>query len=222
MINLHRWLCRGGAALVVFAFAAEAAIADAPTLGEPVALTPEEKAAWAAVPPPTPAACPDACRDFDWKNVPPVRLAVRVGNFAIPPTGAGYYSLHDLALGEYRDKPPRFPYAAFALMQPPFYDVDFRYLDDPKNTQHDFFDPLHRIYVGDHLLFSTGGHASYRCRSWTAGSAARTTNTACSARGCSAIFGTRIASAPTSSSSAPNRSIRNCRRCPSIATTPTS
>ncbi len=99
---------------------------------------------------------------FDWKKVPPVRLAARPSNFPIPPTGPGYYSLLDVALGNFREKPPRFPYAPFALMQPPFYDADFRYLDDPKNTQHDLFDPLHRIHVGDNFLFSTGGEARLR------------------------------------------------------------
>jgi hypothetical protein len=130
--------------------------ADPPSLGEPAAVNADDKAKAAET------ECADGCFEFDWKKVPPIRTPARVGNFAIPPSGEGYYSLRDLAIGEYREKPPRFPYAPFALMQPPFYDADFRYLDDPKNTQHDIFDLLHRIHVGDNFLFSTGGHASYR------------------------------------------------------------
>src|SRR5260370_35428923 len=42
-------------------------------------------------------------------------------------------------------------------MPPSFFDADFRYLDDPKNTQHDFFDPIHRVHLGDNWLFNTGG-----------------------------------------------------------------
>src|SRR5260370_31807973 len=42
-------------------------------------------------------------------------------------------------------------------MPPSFFDADFRYLDDPKNTQHDFFAPIHRVHLGDNWLFNTGG-----------------------------------------------------------------
>ena len=109
------------------------------------------------------AACSDGgCGCFDWSKVPPVRIIPRTGNFAIPPSGCGYYSLHDVLFGEYREKPPRFPYPPFAIMQPSFYEADFRYLDDPKNTQDDLFDPLHRIHLGDNFLFNTGGQASIR------------------------------------------------------------
>jgi len=108
------------------------------------------------------AGCADSGCGVDWSKIPPVRIIPRTGNFPIPPSGAGYYSLLDMIFGEYREKPPRFPYAPFALMQPPFYEVDWRYLDDPKNTQHDFFDPLHRIHFGDNFLFNTGGQTSVR------------------------------------------------------------
>ncbi|MCI0457855.1 MAG: alginate export family protein, partial [Gemmataceae bacterium] len=97
-----------------------------------------------------------------WKKVPPVRIFPPPGNISVPPSGPGYYSLRDLVTGTYRDKPPRFPYPPFALMSPSFFDADFRYLEDPKNTQHDFFDPLHRIHLGDDWLFNTGGQAWWR------------------------------------------------------------
>ena len=105
---------------------------------------------------------PAECATDFWQRVPPVRPMPRLGNFAIPPTGPGYYSLADAVHGEYREKPPRYPYPAFGLMPQPFFDADFRYLDDPKNTQHDWADPLHRVRVHDDWLFATGGEARFR------------------------------------------------------------
>lgn len=156
------WL---GLALVGWVCVAGTSRADPPAVDEPIQIAPDEKTApWEAKPGGSPSAseeqtCPG---DFDWKSVPPVRLPARTGNFSIPSTGSGYYSLLDVALGNYREKPPRFPYAPFALMQPPFYDADFRYLDDPKNTQHDLFDPLHRVHLGNDFLFGTGGETRVR------------------------------------------------------------
>jgi hypothetical protein len=93
----------------------------------------------------------------DWSRVPPVRVYPRTGDFPVPPTGPGYYSLYDWLTGNYRQAPPKFPYSRFALMPPSFFDADFRYLDDPNNTDYDWSDFLHRIYIGDNWLFATGG-----------------------------------------------------------------
>jgi len=108
------------------------------------------------------AADPDCCCASIWSKVPPVRIFPRQGNFPIPPTGPGYYSLRDVIAGNYRQAPPKFPYPPFALMPPSFFDADFRYLDDPNNTQHDLFDPLHRLHLGDNWLFATGGQVWWR------------------------------------------------------------
>jgi hypothetical protein len=52
------------------------------------------------------------------------------------------------------------------LIQPSFFDVDnFSYLDNPSNTEHDFFDPLKRVRVGDNWLFVTGGDVRTRYES---------------------------------------------------------
>ena len=117
-------------------------------------------------PPAVTAPAAEACgtaggADF-WKKVPPVRPMPRLGNFPIPPGGPGYYSLADELRGEYREKPPKYPYPAFGLIPQPFFDADFRYLDDPKNTQWDWADPLHRVRLGDDWLFATGGDARFR------------------------------------------------------------
>lgn len=111
-----------------------------------------------------PTDCPTCTTStFDWKNVPRVRPFPRPGFFSIPPGGPGYYSVLDQLLGECLSGPPKYPYPRFGLIQPSFFDVDnFAYLDDPKNTEHDFFDPLKRIRLGDDWLFVTGG--DYRLR----------------------------------------------------------
>jgi hypothetical protein len=78
------------------------------------------------------------------------------------PTGPGYYSLYDVITDTYRKDRPKFPYSASALMFHSFFDADFRYLDDPKNEQHDWADCLHQVHLGDNWVFNTGGEVRYR------------------------------------------------------------
>jgi hypothetical protein len=97
-----------------------------------------------------------------WAKVPPVRVYPRPGNFAIPPTGCGYWSALDWIEGRARAKPPKSGYPAFALMPQPFFDADFRYLESPETPPRDIFEDLHRVHLGDNWLFSTGGQSSWR------------------------------------------------------------
>jgi hypothetical protein len=92
--------------------------------------------------------------------VPAVRPMPPVGYFPIPPTGCGYYSALDLLLDRQTQR-PKFPYSPTSPMFNSFFDADFRYLDDPNNTQHDYLDFLHQIHFGD-FVFNTGGE--YRNR----------------------------------------------------------
>jgi hypothetical protein len=78
------------------------------------------------------------------------------------PTGPGYYSLLDQLQGDYREKAPNLPWGMFSFTPWPAYDVDYRYLDKPDNKQHDFFDPLKRIHLGDNWLLSFGGQSWVR------------------------------------------------------------
>ncbi|MBX9579407.1 MAG: alginate export family protein [Gemmataceae bacterium] len=113
-------------------------------------------------PPATAADPPADGSEFYWKKVPRVRPFPRIGNFSVPPAGPGYYSALDCLRGEELKGPPKYPYPRFGLIQPSFFDVDnFAYLDDPKNAEHDFFDPLKRVRCGD-WLFVTGGDARTR------------------------------------------------------------
>ena len=81
--------------------------------------------------------------------------------FSIPPSGPGYYSLSDHITGNKRQGAPVSPYAPYALMTTPAFDMDFRYLEKPGYEQ-DFFDPMKRIKLGDDFLLSLGGSFWYR------------------------------------------------------------
>lgn len=109
---------------------------------------------------PAPAAA-DAKKPF-WATHPQVTPIPRTGYFLIAPSGPGYYSLKDLVLDNYRENPPKFPWPPVSPIINSFFDADFRYLDDPKNTQFDFFDPIKRIHCGDCWLLSFGGEERFQ------------------------------------------------------------
>ncbi len=106
----------------------------------------------------------DPCKSkkFDFKNVPPTRIFPRPGNFPIPPSGPGYYSVSDFLFGNFRKAPPKYGYPRFGLMPPGFYNADFRYLDSKDYKERDIFDKLKRIRLGDNWMFTTGGMVWYR------------------------------------------------------------
>jgi hypothetical protein len=95
-------------------------------------------------------------------DTPPNFIFPRLGLFPVPPTGPGYYSARDFLTGDYRQNPPPFPWGRISLKPFPFYDTDFRYLDNPKNTSEMWSDGLKRRRVGDDWLFSTGGEVRDR------------------------------------------------------------
>jgi hypothetical protein len=116
----------------------------------------------APVTPPTVEAAPAEEGTPFWTTVPHLSPYPRTGNFIIPPSGPGYYSLQDYLTDNYRDKPPKAPWPPISADFFPFYDADFRYLDDPNNTQHDWLDPIKRIHIGDNWLLSLGGEERLR------------------------------------------------------------
>jgi hypothetical protein len=99
---------------------------------------------------------------FKWTKVPPVRPMPSLGMFLKFPTGPGYYSLTDQLCGNFENQAPKLPYGVFAFTPASLFDVDFRYLDDPKNKQWDFFDPVKRIHLGDNWLLSLAGQTWVR------------------------------------------------------------
>ncbi|MFO0938761.1 MAG: alginate export family protein [Gemmataceae bacterium] len=92
-----------------------------------------------------------------WENTPPIQPFPRQGNFMISPSGPGYYTLFDAIHGRYLNERSKNPYLQWGQNANPLFNVDFRYLDDPKYQSVDPFDPLKRIHLGDNWLFSTGG-----------------------------------------------------------------
>ncbi len=97
-------------------------------------------------------------RYVDWKTVPgSIRPLPRPGNFPIPPTGCGYYSMWDQLTGTAREKAPPSGYPNFALMQPSFFDADFRYVESLPYGDQTWVERLKRIPLTDCLTFSTGG-----------------------------------------------------------------
>jgi hypothetical protein len=101
-----------------------------------------------------------------WSKVPPIVPQSLTGWFFIPPwispSGPGYYSLKDYLLGEYREQAPKFPYPPLSPDAFSFYDADYRYLDDPNNTQHDWSDCYKRMHLGECWLLSLGGEERVR------------------------------------------------------------
>lgn len=118
----------------------------------------------------------DVCPDKDappgdccnpWAELPPVRVFPRPGNFTIPPTGCGYYSLLDFLRGELREKRRPSPYIPFALTPYSMFDLDYRFLDKKDFNDPFLTDGLRRIRLGDSFLFSAGGQAHLRYMSET-------------------------------------------------------
>src|SRR5262249_16509399 len=112
---------------------------------------------------PTAAGAQARCIDCDfWSRGPSITPMPRPGWFIIPPNCPDYYSLLDLILNRYRDAPPHFPYPPTSIIPFSYFDVDYRYLDDPNNEQHDWLDFTKRIHLGDHLMASFGGEFRFR------------------------------------------------------------
>ncbi len=103
---------------------------------------------------------PNFGRDWEpsnWTKVPPIPVLPRAGWFIIPPTGPGYYSLKDWITGNERENPPKYPYPPTSIDPYTFFDADYRFLDDPNNTQFDWSDFYKRIHMGDNWMLSIGG-----------------------------------------------------------------
>lgn len=129
--------------------------------------TPQPESAKAAVAPPAQVAasqetaCPTKSQRFDFSKTPPCWPLARPGNFTIPPSGCGYYTLFDWITGDYRTA-PRFPFGLTSLYNLPFFDYDFRYLDNPDNAQKTWSDGWKRMVFCDDWLDSMGGEFRYR------------------------------------------------------------
>lgn len=157
------WIRKGLGMLFALALTLRAWSADPPSmLPAPDAKDPPTAPAAPPAEPSFPCQCCCGDRPVDWTKVPPIRPFPRLGYFIVWPTGPGYYSLLDHLEGKYREKAPIWPFSNFSFTPGSMFDVDFRYLDKPDNTQHDYLDFLKRIHVGDNWLVSFGGQSWVR------------------------------------------------------------
>jgi hypothetical protein len=120
-----------------------------------------------ATPPAAPASvCKDCSKPEDGKggkagdrfaSVPPIAVFPRLGYFPITPTAPGYYSLLDVREGNVREAPPKHPHARSGAFPWSFFNVDWRYLDDPNNTEGDLWAFLKRQRFADDTCMITSG-----------------------------------------------------------------
>jgi hypothetical protein len=106
----------------------------------------------------------DPCKPFDWSKVPPVpRPTPRLGFFTLlPGDRPGYYTAYDFLTGTLRNDYPKSPFPPFILATLPFYDADWRFLDDPETPPQNLFDRMKRMRLGENWLLSSGGQTWFR------------------------------------------------------------
>ena len=98
-----------------------------------------------------------------WETVWPTIVPYpRTGHFFIAPSGPGSYTLYDFWLGQELPDRPKNPYLQWGQNANPFFNVDFRYLDNPNNSERFLLDSVKRIHLGDDWLISTGGEVRDR------------------------------------------------------------
>lgn len=124
-------------------------------------LAPKETSTDLSSPTPMPAGACASC-DNPWAKIPPVQVIPRLGFFLIPGSGPGYYSGLDWLHGNCREKPPANPYPPYALVTQSGFDQDYRYLDNPDNTQTDPLDAIKRIHPTPDTMVTIGGQSSIR------------------------------------------------------------
>lgn len=171
MFALPRWAAGLALSIPAAAMAQPAPVVPVEAGAAPAPIVPASEPAAPVVPAhpadpvPAPASAPCDCEPpgFDFTNVPPVRPAPRTGPFPMPPTGPGYYSMLDLVRKDWQKNPPKSAYPRFGLMPQPFFDADYRYVDDPDFTDRDWKDRLKRMKWRDDWMLSLGG------QSWTRG-----------------------------------------------------
>lgn len=96
-----------------------------------------------------------------WKDVPVLQPPGKTGNSGVAPKGPGYYSFFDARCGNCRENPPPAPYPPFGLMAPSYFDVNWKFLDDPAKSWG-WSDGLKRRPVGCNWLVTTGGSVWWR------------------------------------------------------------
>ena len=165
-MDRSRWICLCHALLAGFVLS-QSPVAIGQEVHVPEAVNLQDESAdqlddlpQAELPPPSDCSRETCCcgRCVDWKTVPgSIRPLHRPGNFTVPPTGCGYYSLTDALHGNCRDKPRKNGYPPFAMMPPSFFDADFRYVESLPHCDRTLSEKLKRWQLSECVTFSTGG-----------------------------------------------------------------
>ena len=166
MISESRWikgLAKTGLIAGLLFCASESSWGQEPASALP-APSPDSQILADPAPAPGTEACPaEPAEKSFWATNPPVTPFPRPAFWLFPPSGPGYYSAWDCLTGNCRENTPKYPYSPISVTPFSFFDADFRYLDDPNNTQHDWlFDLTKRIHIGDNWLLSVGGEERIR------------------------------------------------------------
>lgn len=108
----------------------------------------------------THSACKTCChgKRIDWSKYPAtIDPMPRPGIFPIPPSGPGYFSVFDQVRGQRRPAAPKSGYAPFAINAWPFFNADWRYVEEIAPSQRTLVERFKRIHLNDCWLLSTGG-----------------------------------------------------------------
>lgn len=102
----------------------------------------------------------DTTKEF-WERVPPERIS-GPGYFLVQPDKPGYYSLLFWLLEEPSAGPPRTPWPPVSSDGFSFYDANYRYMEEPRSGEVDWFTALKRLHPTDDWLLSVGGEERLR------------------------------------------------------------
>jgi hypothetical protein len=104
----------------------------------------------------------DAASQSVWESVPITIPTPRIGWFAIPPSGPGFYSAADVLFDRSRESAPPRPFPPTSANPLPFFDANYKYLDDSPVSRRAFFDRLKRRHPGSNWMGSFGGEERVR------------------------------------------------------------
>jgi len=105
----------------------------------------------------------------DWAAVPVIPFFPRAEYWGPITTGPAYYSLWDAVRGKWRETPPKIPFPRVAPLPQSFFDLDFSYLDDNRDSmERDWLDFSKRRHPTESTMVSFGGEIRLQIQNITA------------------------------------------------------
>ncbi|HBE66754.1 MAG TPA: hypothetical protein DDW52_01265, partial [Planctomycetaceae bacterium] len=112
-------------------------------------------------PPSKKSGCRTCCNGclLDWSKYPEtIQPMARPGNFPAPNLkGPAYYSIWHVLTDQQLKGPPKSGHSPVAINFWPFFDSDWRFVDEIPWQERNFVEKLKRIHLNDCWLMSTGG-----------------------------------------------------------------